>query len=948
MAEEKDYKDTIHLPRTAFPMKANLPKREPERVAWWEAERTYHRMVEARKDAPRFLLHDGPPYANNHIHQGHILNKVLKDIVVKHRALAGHRTPFVPGWDCHGLPIELQVDKKLGAKKREMSVAEFRRACREYAERWLDVQREEFRRLGVLGRFERPYRTMDYAYEAQTVRELAKFARAGSLYKGKKPVHWCIRDATALAEAEVEYEEHSSPSIYVAFDVAEGLGALPEAVRNRRPALVIWTTTPWTLPANRAVAYHPDFEYVAYDLDGRALIVAKALLHRFLAEVAPDALKLADVSEATSGVVSDPVAALAEPSRILAHLDGETLGQLKYRHPFSDALCPVLPAEHVTLEQGTGLVHTAPGHGVEDYQLGLAFGLEIYNPVDDRGRYIPDLPPAIADLAGVKVFEANPRIIEKLAESGALLSPKDLTITHSYPHCWRCGQPVIFRATYQWFISMEHGALREKALAEIERVRWIPAWGKERIHGMVAARPDWCISRQRAWGVPIPVFYCEACGEAIADPEVMERVADRFEEEGADAWFERSVAELAGELRCPKCGASELRKEEDILDVWFDSGVSYAAVCERDPELGSPVDLYLEGSDQHRGWFHSTLLCAVGTRGRAPYEAVLTHGFVVDGEGKKLSKKKGNYTPPEKVLQTRGAEILRLWVAAEDYRGDIRYSDQILDRLSDAYRKIRNTLRYALGNLHGFDPTRHAASPQQWHDLDRWAYGRLQDWVERIRAAYDAYEFHLVYHATVDLCAVDLSAVYFDVLKDRLYCSGEDWPERRAAQTVLWQVATTLASGLAPILSFTCEETWQTLREEHPAAKLPESVFLSELPAPDRSVPAPDFTPLLEVREAVLRELEIRRKAKAIGKSLEAKVRLTVPAALEAKLAPWRDFLPDWFIVSQVELLAGEALSVEVLPAEGERCQRCWKYAELGSDPAHPTLCPRCTRAVTG
>ncbi len=931
----QDYKETVNLPKTAFPMKANLPKQEPERVAW-------------REGAPTFLLHDGPPYANNHIHQGHILNKVLKDIVVKHRAMAGCRAPYVPGWDCHGLPIELQVDKELGKKKREMRIAEFRRACRAYAEKWLEVQREEFRRLGVLGRWEAPYRTMDYAYEAQTVRELAKFARAGSLYKGKKPVHWCIRDATALAEAEVEYDEHTSPSIYVAFDVVEGLEALPESLRDRRPALVIWTTTPWTLPANRAVAYHPDFEYVAYEHGERALIVAKGLLHRFLAEVAPEALKLRDVREATGGAVEDPVAVLQDPTRILAHVDAGALSKLKYRHPLVDRLCPVLPAEHVTLEQGTGLVHTAPGHGVEDYQLGLEAGLEIYNPVDDRGRYVEDLPEEIADLRGVKVFDANPRIVEKLAAAGALLSPKDLSITHSYPHCWRCGQPVIFRATYQWFISMEHGQLREKALAEIDRVTWIPAWGRDRIHGMVASRPDWCISRQRAWGVPIPVFYCTACDEPIADPEVMERVADRFEQEGADAWFEREPRELAGDLSCPKCGGTELRKETDILDVWFDSGVSYAAVCERDPDLGLPVDLYLEGSDQHRGWFQSTLLCAVGTRGRAPYEAVLTHGFVVDGEGKKLSKKKGNYTPPEVVLKTRGAEILRLWVAAEDYRADIRYSDQILDRLSDAYRKIRNTLRYALGNLHDFDPESHRLPPEQWHDLDRWAYGRLQDWVERIGAAYDTYEFHTVYHATVDLCAVDLSAVYFDVLKDRLYCSGRDWPERRAAQTVLWHLALDLTRGLAPILSFTCEEAWQALREAHPDAGLADSVFLTDLPRPDRRVEPPDFSALLQVREAALRELEARRKEKAIGKSLEAKVRLTLPEDLYQALERWRDFLPDWFIVSQVELLGGEARGVEVLPAEGGRCVRCWKYDALGSNPAHPELCPRCTRAVQG
>jgi isoleucyl-tRNA synthetase len=946
----KDYKSTLNLPQTAFPMKANLPVREPERVAAWEAAGIYEKMVGPADDAvPRFVLHDGPPYANGHIHQGHVLNKVLKDIVVKHRNMAGWRAPYVPGWDCHGLPIEIAVDKELGKKKREMSVAEFRRECRAFAEKWIDTQREEFKRLGVLGRWETPYLTMSYGYEATTVRELARFAETGGLYKGKKPVYWCMRCVTALAEAEVEYDEHTSPSIYVAMDVASGQDGLPEAVRGARPALVIWTTTPWTLPANLAIAVREDIEYVAYDLNGRAMIVAKDLLHTFLAECAPGELKLKDVSPATAGLVQDPVAALADPKKVLAHLTGTDLLALTYRHPLVDRESPVFAADHVTTEQGTGLVHTAPGHGVEDYVLGRQHGLDTYNPVDDRGRYVDDVPDSLAFIRGVKVFDANPLIMDRLAEVGALLSPKDLSVTHSYPHCWRCGHPTIFRATFQWFISMAHGDLRARALEAVDAVTWIPHWGRERIRGMLEARPDWCVSRQRAWGVPIPVFYCEGCENAVADAATMNRVADRFEEKGADAWFEDDVKDLAGDLACPDCGGKRFRRETDILDVWFDSGVSYAAVAETDPELGLPVDLYLEGSDQHRGWFHSTLLCAVGTRERAPYRAVLTHGFVVDGEGRKLSKKKKNYSPPDVVLKTRGAEILRLWVASEDYRGDVRYSDQILDRLSEAYRKIRNTLRYALGNLAGFDPGRHAVPPEQWSDLDRWAYGRLQAWIGKVRQAYDEYAFHAVHHATMDLCAVDLSAVYFDVLKDRLYTSGEDWPERRAAQTVLFAITRDLCRVLAPILSFTAEETWQTLREEHPEAGLAESVFLAGLPEPDTKVSAPDFVRFVEIRREVLRHLEEARKAGTIGASLTARVALEAAGDDLALLRAQADFLPEWFIVSQVDLSEGTGdLVVRVDPARGEKCARCWQFSEARGEAAeHPELCPRCARAVT-
>ncbi len=949
-AQAIDYKLTLNLPKTSFPMKGNLPRREPERVAAWDERNVYGKMAGFLDDSlPRFILHDGPPYANGHIHQGTILNKVLKDFVIKHRNMSGRRAPYVPGWDCHGLPIELAVDKELGPKKKEMSIVDFRRACRAFAAKWVDIQRVEFKRLGVLGRWNEPYLTMSHDYEATVVRELAKLAEKGSLYKGKKPVYWCRRCVTALAEAEVEYDEHTSPSIYVAMDVASGLDALPEPVRSKNPALVIWTTTPWTIPANLATAVREDIEYVAYSLAGRAMIIAKSLLHTFLSECAPGELRVRDVSEQTSGAVQDPVAALAEPTRILAHLSGTELLSLTYRHPLVDRESPVLPADHVTTEQGTGLVHTAPGHGVEDYVLGQQHGLDTYNPVDDRGRFIEDVPDSLAFIRGVDVYKANPAIVSKLEELGALLSPPELSVTHSYPHCWRCGEPTIFRATVQWFVSMDHEKLRERCLEAVDGVRWIPRWGRDRIHGMLETRPDWCISRQRTWGVPIPAFRCDDCGETIASPDLMRKVADRFEERGADSWYEDDIGELAKGLCCSSCDCKSMTPESDILDVWFESGVSYAAVAETDPELGSPVDLYLEGSDQHRGWFHSTLLCAVGTRGDAPYRSVLTHGFVVDGDGRKLSKKKKNYTPPEKVLQTRGAEILRLWVAAEDYRGDVRYSDQILDRLSEAYRKIRNTLRFALGNLSGFDPVLHTVSADEWTEIDRWAHGRLQSWIGKVRKAYEEYAFHSIYHSTMDLCSVDLSSIYFDVLKDRLYTSATDSRERRSAQTVLWLVARELCRALAPILSFTAEEAWQVLREEHPSAGLVESVFLAGLPEVDEEVPRPDFTRLIEIRRDVLRLLEDARKAETIGgSSLTARVSLKASGSDLELLSAHQGFLPEWFIVSQVDLTEVEGeLEASVEPARGEKCSRCWQLTEQrGSVPEHPELCPRCTGVV--
>ena len=928
---QSDFKDSVNLPKTDFPMKASLPQREPQVLERWQKDRIYERLIEQNAGKPLFVFHDGPPYANGHIHHGHILNKVLKDIVVKYANMSGRLADFVPGWDCHGLPIELKSEEELGGRKKGLSKLELRKACRAYAERFIDIQREEFKRLGVFARWDQPYLTMSFDYEASIVRELARFAERGALVRGKKPVYWCIKDRTALAEAEVEYEDHKSPSIYVAFPV---IGDLPGAAfKGRQAELVIWTTTPWTLPANLAISAHPEFKYAVYDLSGRALVVAKDLLESFLSVCAPGELPI-------------------QEEKILGNLKGKDLEGVQYRHILNGKTCPVILGEHVTAETGTGLVHTAPGHGADDYDVGRKYGLETLSPVDAAGRFTDEA----GDFTGKPIFEANPLIIQRLVELKALLSDPSAQLSHSYPHCWRCKHPVIFRATAQWFIPMEVNELRRKALDEIEKVRWIPKWGRDRIHGMLETRPDWCVSRQRAWGVPIPVLYCESCEEAVVDPALMERVAQRFEKEGADAWYAHGPEEfLAPGTRCKKCGGDKFRKEEDILDVWFDSGVSFAAVCEHRENLRVPADLYLEGSDQHRGWFHSNLLCAVGTRDHAPYKAVLTHGFVVDGVGKKISKSAGNGVPFDKVIKEQGAEIARLWVASSDYRDDIRVSKEILDKLADGYRKIRNTFRYALGNLADFDPAKDAVDIAEMLPIDRWALARLSQFVAKARKAYDEYEFHVVYHAALELCAVDLSAVYFDILKDRLYTAGTRSKQRRSAQTALHEVLVTLLQLLAPITSFTCDEAWGYLPH-----KRVDSVFLSGLPEakprPGDEAVLAEFSKLFAVRSEVQKVLEAARRDKLIGSSLEAKVILAPEGELAAFLAPHAGELATLFIASKVELLAqapagatraeGLPLSIKVDRAPGTKCPRCWNYSEA-IDEAH-LVCNKCAEALKG
>ncbi len=926
-----DYKDTLNLPRTTFPMKANLAQREPEILRRWESMRIYELVKAASRGREKFILHDGPPYANGHIHIGTAMNKILKDIIVKSKFMAGFDSHYVPGWDCHGLPIEHQVDLMLGERKMSLSTVEVRRECRSYAERFIEIQREEFKRLGVFGDWETPYLTMAFPYVAAIVREFAKFYLQGSVYRGKKPVYWCASCKTALAEAEVEYAQHRTPSIFISFPVISDLSERLPALKGRASQVIIWTTTPWTIPANLAIAFHPEFDYVAVDHEGGLYIMAEDLMPHVLA------------SFHWSG------------AKVLTSFKGRLVEGIRCRHPYLERESVVILADFVTLDAGTGCVHIAPGHGKEDYEIGVRYSIPAYAPVDDDGRFTDE----VEYFAGQFVFDANPRVTEKLREVGRLLLEEELT--HEYPHCWRCKNPIIFRATEQWFISMEANGFRERTLKQIERVRWIPPQGRDRIHDMIRHRPDWCISRQRAWGVPITVFYCEECGEVLANEETFRRISDIFEKEGADAWFSKEVSFLLPEgTRCPKCQGDQFRKETDILDVWFDSGVSWAAVLEPDPELSYPADMYLEGSDQHRGWFHSALLTSVGTRNQAPYRSVLTHGFVVDGEGKKMSKSKGNVVVPEEVIERYGAEVLRLWVSAEDYKDDMRISTEILQRLSDAYRRIRNTARFILGNLFDFDPAKDRVPYGDLTEIDRFALARLHWVIQRVVKAYDAYSFHTVFHTLHQFCVLDLSALYLDILKDTLYISAPSDAVRRSAQTVLFETLRDLTRLMAPILPFTAEEIWDHL----PTWEGKEtSVHLTRFPEARGEWIADPLTKrwegLLSVRAEVTKALEIARKAKVIGLALDARVVIAPPPDLLPSLEGNTRLLEDLFIVSQVEIsrdgITGEAfdsteipgLRIRVETARGKKCARCWKWDEsVGMDHGYPDACQRCVEVL--
>ena len=980
MTEPLELKKTINLPKTDFAQKANLGQAEPARLEKWQDAKLYEKILASRQGAEKFILHDGPPYANADIHIGTALNKILKDFVVKTRTMMGYDAPYVPGYDCHGLPIETYVEKKLtekGKDRKDLPVSTFRRLCREHAAKAMDGQTRDFKRLGVFGEWDNPYLTMSNDYEASTARLFGTFLERGYVYKGLRPVYWCVHDQTALAEAEVEYREHTSPSVYVKFPMVSDLSSIDESLKGKNIFVVIWTTTPWTLPANLGISVNPEFDYSALDFGDEVYIVASELSKSFA--------ELCGLGEAKE----------------LARFKGAKLDKLEARHPWLDRTSLLMNGDHVTLgeadaeveldvkearetskKSGTGLVHTAPGHGHDDFVIGKEYGLEVYCPVDNGGKFTAE----VERFASEFIFKANPKIVEFMRDSGALLFTE--SYNHRYPHCWRCKNPVIFRATPQWFISMDTAAqssqsedvpqssrlpsgerpasrdvsagrthdgsrddcgtsLRASALREIEEVNWHPQWGKGRMQNMFKNRPDWCVSRQRVWGVPIPVFYCDDCGEAVAEPEVVNHVADIFQQETADAWYNRDARDLLPEnYKCAKCASQNFTKETDILDVWFDSGSSCVAVLETRDNLRFPADVYLEGGDQFRGWFNSSLMCGLAAHDESPYRNLITHGWVVDGEGKQMHKSTGNAVSPNEVVNKSGAEVLRLWAAAVDYTEDMRVSDEILSRIVDAYRKFRNTLRYALGNLDGFNPESDKVSIAEMQEIDRWALASLDNVVERVLSDYETYNFQAAYQTLYNFVTVTLSARYFDIIKDRLYILAPNSVERRSAQTALYEITDKLCRLLAPILAFTADEAFENL----PHQKL-ESVHLAEFPkvsGADNSQLLSDWERIFAIRDEVLKALEEARAAKIIGSSLEAKVILTTDKDTTYFLLPYYEDLRYIFIVSQVEVHQGDKFAVEIQKADGEKCERCWNYStRVGESEKYPTVCERCVAALS-
>jgi isoleucyl-tRNA synthetase len=926
-----DLKKTVNLPKTDFPMKGNLSAAEPKMLAQWEEEKLYHRIRAARAGRPQYVLHDGPPYANGNIHLGTAFNKILKDFIVKSKSMAGFDAPYIPGWDCHGLPIEFKVDQELGKRKAAMSTAEIRTECRAYAAKFVNIHRTEFKRLGILGRWEDPYLTMSADYEAVIAQAFVDFLHSGYVYKGLKPVHWCIRDRTALAEAEVEYENHSSPSIYVRFKLASDAAALDPALAGREVSVLIWTTTPWTIPANLAISFNPKFDYVAVDTPEGATIIAESLLPQ--------------VAEA-----------LGWEKKILARFPGVRLERAIFRHPFLDRDSLGLLGEHVTLEQGTGAVHTAPGHGQEDFVICQRYGIPVYCPVDAAGRIFQAdgaSGPLPYELLGKTVWEANPIVIEILKRHGALAG--QAKIDHSYPHCWRCHNPLIFRATEQWFIGMDREQLRAKTLDAIKQVQWYPAWGEERMTNMIVPRPDWCISRQRVWGVPIIAFYCEGCAEPFTEKSVLDGVVAQFREHTSDVWYSTSTEELMGPGRaCFKCGGKTFRKESDILDVWFDSGSSHLAVLNQKNGLSWPSDMYVEGGDQFRGWFQSSLLIGTGLKGASPYRECVTHGWTLDADGRAMSKSLGNIVEPEKIVKQYGADLLRLWVASVDFTEDVRMSDVIAARLSEAYRKFRNTFRYLLGNMFDFHPASDALPGEKLTSFDVWILLKAEDLVRNCSVWYSEYAFHKVYRAAYEL-VTDLSALYFDVSKDRLYTSGPTSQARRSGQTALYCLNQALVRLLAPILSFTCEEVWRYTRRD-PSA--PSSVHIDLFPKPEdltfgitaeQRRQAANWDRLVPLRDQVLKALDTARAEKVIGAPLEAAVTLLADDDLYPLLEELAADLPGFFIVSQVSLKrsATATLEVQVERVGGDKCERCWKYSnDVGSDKELPSVCGSCAQIL--
>jgi isoleucyl-tRNA synthetase len=938
-----DLKSTINLPKTAFPMKANLPQNEPKMLERWEQMGLYERIREARKGAPRYILHDGPPYTSGPIHLGTAMNKCLKDFIVKSKTMAGFDAPYVPGWDCHGLPIEIKVDKELGGKKLQMKASDVRAECRKYAQKFLDLQRSQFKRIGVFGRFDRPYATMNPQYESVVLSTFFSFYENGFVYKGLRAVYWCMHDETALAEAEVEYENHTSPTVFVKYALLDDPAQIDPALAGKKVSTIIWTTTPWTLPASMAVAFHPDEEYVALESGSDVYIVASKLA--------------ADVA-AKCGLTN---------TRELAHFPGRKMERLNFQHPFLDRKILGVLADYVTMDTGTGVVHTAPSHGAEDFVTGVKYGLDATSNVDEKGILRNGLP----EYTGQYVFKANPIIIELLRERGALLHTDK--VEHSYPHCWRCHNPVIFRATEQWFISMEtpmpggtgkSDTLRTRTLQEIKKVKWDPAWGEERLSNMIETRPDWCISRQRVWGVPIAVFLCESCGKPLNDKEINKKVVELFAQSGADAWFtSESDSILKPGFKCP-CGGTKFEKETDIFDVWLESGASYLALISEEktgdePDYPWPSDLYLEGGDQYRGWFQSSLLCAMGTRGTPPYKGVVTPGWTLDEKGQAMSKSRGNDVDPVDIASRLGGEVVRLWTASVDFREDVVGSERLMQTVAENYRKIRNTFRYILGNLDGFDELRDGVPFPQMNVMDQYMLYTTLNFERDIEQWYGEFAFHKIYHGLNHFCIVDLSAFYFDVLKDRLYVSARNSDGRRSAQTALWRIVKTLVRTVAPLMSFTAEEVWQYLPR---MAESPESVHLTRflkpvdvnnpddcMTAQEWSLLNQDWATLRNVRDQVLKALEESRNQKVIGTGLEAQVAITASDPVYSLLQRYAGDLRYLFIVSAVTLTQGSGngtggLHVEVKKADGAKCDRCWNYStHVGEDKTYPTVCERCS-----
>ena len=960
-----DYKTSLNLPRTDFPMRAKLKKREPEIHRMWTQFKLDKQILKNRSPKKRYTLHDGPPYANGDIHMGHALNKILKDFIVRYKTMQGYYSHYVPGWDCHGLPIEQKVRTNLAKSIKkgkhpqgykhlsEIPDVEIRRLCKEYALKWVKVQSEQFQRLGIGGDFENPYMTLTHQYEVGILKAFRALVENDLIYRGRRPVYWCIDCGTALADAEVEYEDHTSDSIYVRFPLQldkQGVKTpdpqvLEELQNLEKSSIVIWTTTPWTLPANVAVTLHPEYDYVAAKVNDETFIIAHYLLEGFLAACG---LGQAD---------------------IVAKWKGAQLEGLVCAHPLLDKSSVVILGDHVTLEQGTGCVHTAPGHGQEDYLMLLKYNLPMVMPVDDSGCFTEEFPL----MKGTLVWDANQRIVEKLRQEGLLLHAEKME--HSYPHCWRCHQPIVFRATEQWFMSVDKNGLRQRAMKAIDQVEWIPSWGRARIYNMMVMRPDWCLSRQRKWGVPLPSVQCQGCGSDLLEIPVIDRFIEQVAEKGSDSWFVDPDESVVPEgFKCPKCGATSFKKRNDTLDVWFDSGSSHISVCEQIEDLGSPVDLYLEGSDQHRGWFQSSLLVGIGARDHEPYKAVLTHGFILDAKGMAMSKSKGNVIAPQEIIDKMGADVLRLWVASEDYREDVRISLEILDRISDAYRRIRNTFRFLLGNLGDFDPDKDVMAYEELEEIDQWSLHKLSDLVGRLKRAYDQFEFHKVYHFVHTFCVVDMSSLYLDIIKDRLYVEAETSRERRSAQTVLYQLVHHLVRVLAPILPFTMEEVYQSLafstglESENPLTDgkdLKRSIHMEDFPSPPESWTRPDLAErwenLLKMREAVVKALEEARRKKTIGHSLDAHVIVKTPTdEVFTFLEGYGDFLADFCIVSYLEVKKVGGFSEEDTPAEKlpdisievnraswPKCARCWKlHPQVDKDPHYPGVCPRCVKVL--